>query len=71
MENLFQEECTLSKDSVERYGIAMKKHAQEWVAEIEQMFMDSLFLWQSISTMKNQMRNTSIWLRFSKIYMLK
>lgn len=31
MENLFQEECTLSKDSVERYGIAMKKHAQEWV----------------------------------------
>ena len=39
MENLFQEECTLSKDSVERYGIAMKKHAQEWVAEIEQMFM--------------------------------
>lgn len=45
MENLFQEECALSKDSVERYGIAMKKHAQEWVAEIEQMFMDSLFLW--------------------------
>ena len=41
MENLFQEECTLSKDSVERYGIAMKKHAQEWVAEIEQMFMDT------------------------------
>lgn len=39
MENLFQEECTLSKDSVERYGIAMKKHAQEWVAEIEQMFI--------------------------------
>ena len=58
MENLFQEECTLSKDSVERYGIAMKKQAQEWDAE-------------SISTMKNQMRNTSIWLRFSKIYMLK
>ena len=45
MENLFQEECTLSKDRVERYGIAMKKHAQEWVAEIEQVFMDSLFLW--------------------------
>lgn len=41
----FQEECTLSKDSVERYGIAIKKHAQEWVAEIEQMLMDSLFLW--------------------------
>lgn len=39
MENLFQEECTLSKDSVERYGIAMKKHAQEWVAEIEQMMI--------------------------------
>lgn len=41
----FQEECTLSKDSVERYGIAIKKHAQEWVAEIEQMLMGSLFLW--------------------------
>ena len=35
MENLFQEECTLSKDSVERYGIAMKKHAQEWVTSLD------------------------------------
>ncbi len=49
----------------------MKKHAQEWVAEIEQMFMDSLFFVVKYKYNENQMRNTSIWLRFSKIYMLK
>lgn len=28
-------------DNVERYGIAMKEYAQEWIAEIEQMFMET------------------------------